>query len=439
MNPTTLRDRLRLLRPGAAPATASARPLSTAPVPRLPLSRRPPDPVPGTTVATSAGPAFCIEQHFPLHYRRGLLPLTAATRVPAASWDRWLGRPTDGAFAPESAVFVDVETTGLERGTGTYAFLIGVGRFVDGGFRVRQFFMRDYDEEPAVLEAVLQELEGARGLFTFNGLSFDWPLLQARATINRLSLPEPVQLDLLYPARRLWRPVTGDCRLSRLERDILGVTRRDDVPGYLIPQLYFRYLETGDTGPLPGIIEHNRQDILTTAALAVYVGSVAAEPLRAAPLGRPLPGSDLYAVGRLFTERREWAEAAACLEEAMRRGLPEVLRRDCRRLLAACYRQLGRDEDAAAQWRMLAEGGGLTVEPYVELAKYYEHRAKDLAAARQWTLRAIEVVQRRRALRPGIRGVGRTRPAAADRDLDELTHRLGRLERKLARRSLSLP
>src|SRR5690606_4469423 len=285
---------------------------------------------------------------------------------------------------------------------------------------------------------VLRELEGARGLFTFNGLSFDWPLLQTRATVNRLSLPEPVQLDLLYPARRLWKPVTGDCRLSRLERDVLGVTRRDDVPSHLIPYWYFRYLQTGDAGPLAGVIEHNRQDILTTAALAVYVGSAAAEPLRAAPLGRPLPGSDLYAVGRLLVEQREWAEAAACLEEAMRRGLPAGLRRDCRRLLATCCRQLGRDEDAAAQWRVLAEEGGYTVEPYVELAKYYEHRAKDLVAAREWTLRAIEVIQRRRALRLGIRGFGRSHPGAMDRDLDELIHRLNRLERKLARRSLAL-
>lgn len=387
------------------------------------------------TMDTAAGPAFYVDAHYPLDEPRGRLPLAAWAEVPRGAWRRWLGRVELASFSPDSVVFVDLETTGLERGTGTYAFLIGIGRFHGGAFRVRQFFMRDYDEEPAVLEAVRSELEGARGVITFNGLSFDWPLLHTRAVMNRLPWPQLPQLDILYPARRFWKPVTGDCRLRRLEEDILGVRREGDVPGSLIPQLYFRYVQTGDAAPLAGVFEHNRQDVLTTAALAAYLGSALGEPLAAAPLGRPLPGSELYAIGRLCVERREWKEGIACLKEALRRGLPRALERQCRKLLATTYRRMGRYDEAVAQWHALVDDGAFGVEPYVELAKYYEHKVKDYEQARMWTLRAMEVMQRRRLLRsPGAR---RDRSGLHPYDvvLRELSHRLQRVDGKLMRRT----
>src|SRR5690606_37808519 len=171
-----------------------------------------------------------------------------------------------------------LETTGLSRGTGTYAFLVGVGRFVEGDFRLRQFFMRDYDDEYPMLEALRAELAEAEAIVTFNGRSFDWPLLETRSTMNRLRLPRLPHLDLLYPARRLWRPIIGGCRLSELEGAVLGLERHDDVPGYLIPQLYFDFLQTGDATPLTGVLVHNRLDILSMAALVGYVGQAISSP-----------------------------------------------------------------------------------------------------------------------------------------------------------------
>lgn len=419
---------------GSPPGPAAAHDTSLGPSLDTSLARAVPG---GAMMPTAAGPAFYVDFHLPLEEHWGSLPLATWTRVPRNAWRRWLGRAADGSFSPESVVFVDLETTGLERGTGTYAFLIGIGRVHRDVFRVRQFFMRDYHEEPAVLEGVRRELDGARGVISFNGLSFDWPLLATRAVMNRLPWPQLPQLDILYPARRLWKPVTGDCRLRRLEEDILGVRREGDVPGSLIPQLYFRYVQTGDAAPLAGVFEHNRKDVLTTAALAAYVGSALGAPLAAAPLGRPLPGSELLAIGRLCVERREWAEGIACLQEALRRGLPRTLERQCRKLLATTYRRLGRHEEAAAQWRALAEDGAFGVEPYVELAKYYEHQAKDYGQARRWTLQAMDVVQRRRMLWSAGGRQGFFGRSPYDETIGELSHRLQRLDSKLMRRALA--
>lgn len=389
----------------------------------------------GFTLSTAAGSAFCVESLYPMDFSWGLPSLGQLATVPPHGWSRWLPWDDSRELDPRAVAFVDTETTGLQRGTGTYAFLIGIGRLTPQGFRVRQFLLRDVYEEPAVLEAVLAELDGVCAVITYNGLRFDWPLLQTRLTMNRLPVPPLPQLDLLYPARRLWKPTVGDCRLGSLEEAVLGITRRDDVPGYLIPSLYFRYLQTKDPAPLAGVVRHNRWDILTTAALAAYVGQAMAQPLEAAPLGRPLPGSDLLAIGCRLLERREWDEAVACLEEALRRGLPDSLQGKCRKALAAAYRRMGWEERSAHQWRALAEGGGLSPGPCVELAKYYEHRVKDLEKARLWTLRAIEAVQRRRLLRLRRGATLSHAGSFHDQQMQELLHRLRRLEAKLARQA----
>lgn len=255
---------------------------------------------------TVAGPVLCAEDTYPLHYRHGRMTLDAPLLVPDDAWTRLV--PAVKRFPMESAAFVDLETTGLSRGTGTYAFLIGVGRFIDGRFRIRQFFLRDFPDERAVLSALLSELESARALVTFNGRVFDWPLLETRATMNRMRLPRLPHLDLLHPARRLWRSLLGSCRLSSLEEHILDFGRTDDVPGADIPQMYFTFLETGDAEPLADVLVHNRLDILSLAALAGYMGHVAAAPLSAAPGGRPLSGEELMAVGKLLLEAVPHAE-----------------------------------------------------------------------------------------------------------------------------------
>ena len=313
---------------------------------------------------------------------------------------------------------------------GTYAFLVGIGRIRGDEFRVRQLFMRDYHEEAALMHELIGELQGATGVVTFNGKTFDWPLLQTRAVLNRMELPDLIHLDVLHPARRLWSGVTQSCRLVQLEKEVLGTGRIGDVPGELIPSLFFQYLQTGDIAPLLPVFEHNRLDIVTTFALAGYLAQGAAEPLTAAPAGAPLPGSDLYAFGRLFAEQGDLQLAVDSLEEARRRDLPPRLLWPCTDLLASLYKRAGDYERALPLWREMADAGALVPQPHVELAKYYEHRRKEFHTAREWTLRAIDAMRQRWLLS----GLGRAREGSLiRRELAELYHRLERLDNRLAR------
>lgn len=420
-----LRERLRLMRP------AGARPVDAAPTRAAPdawraharrdaaarLLRAHPFPTP-------AGTALCVEVTFPPDHRRGAVPVGAPLRVPGKGWARLGREPAWESLDPEQVVFLDTETTSLERGTGTHVFLVGVGRFAGGRFRVRQFFLPDYDEEPALLHAVLAELEGARAVVTFNGKSFDWPLLATRLTLGRLPVPEVRHLDLLYPARRLWRDQAESCRLVDLERHALGETRHGDVPGLLIPSLYFHYLRTGEAEPLAPVLEHNRLDVLSLASLAGYLGLAAADPLRAAPAGAPLTAAELHALGRLLLDQGELAAGATCLEEALQRGLAGPARARCQRELAAAYRRAGSHADARRIWEAMIAEGARSATPYVELAKHHEHRERDLEAAREMTLRAMAVLEQLQALL-GLEAVRA--------EMAELRHRLGRIEAKLQR------
>lgn len=410
--------------------------------------------IPLHSFPTEAGPAVGTETFYSQDYEQGRIPLDTALDVPDAGWMRLLPM-ADRPFPIKNAVFLDLETTGLARGAGTYAFLIGVGRFNGDGFRLRQFFMRDYDEELTHLEALRTELQDAEAIVTFNGRSFDWPLLETRAIMNRLRLPLLPHLDLLHPARRVWRPIIGGCRLVELEEEVLGVQREDDVPGHLIPQRYFDFLQTGDAAPLADVLVHNRLDILSMVALVGHLGQALAAPRRRG-LDEALSGAELFTIGRWLLPDEE---GVACLEEALYRGLPTELRRQCRRLLATAYRRAGRAEEALPVLEKLVDDDGLSTWAYIELAKHYEHRARDFATARQWTVRALDVLQRRRQLGRTVgRGAGageatRTAPAMGlgtgsgtepgarpgpdhlDEELTEVLHRLRRVERKHRRNS----
>lgn len=361
---------------------------------------------------TPAGPTFGSERVYSLDYRQGSIPLHRALTVPDAGRRRLLPL-AERPFPIEKALFLDLETTGLSRGAGTYAFLVGVGRFVEDGFRLRQFFMRDFSDEGPLLEALRLELADAEGLVTFNGRTFDWPLLETRATMNRLRLPLLPHLDVLHSARRMWQPIIGGCSLGRLETEVLGIYRHDDVPGHEIPQRYFDFLETGDAEPLAGVLHHNRLDILSMAALVARIGHGLAEPLGPEPFTEEVPESirrktpalspeELFTVGRWLLPA---PEGIRCLEAALARGLRGELRRRCSEQLVTMYKRTGRTDDAAALLRNMVREDGRSTWALIELAKHDEHRTRDLHAARQWTIRALELLRRRRQLqRAGYRG-----------------------------------
>ncbi len=175
---------------------------------------------------------------------------------------------TDAALDPQQWLLLDTETTGLAGGTGTYAFLIGVAWWEGSGLQVEQFFLRDLNEEWPVLLVLAERLEQRPVLVTFNGKTFDWPLLQTRYRMMRsISVPEPrAHFDFLHPARTLWRPRLGSVRLAELERHVLGWERRDDVPSEMIPRLYLDFLRGGPVDRLLPVLLHNQMDLRGLAA-----------------------------------------------------------------------------------------------------------------------------------------------------------------------------
>ncbi|MHB0878009.1 MAG: ribonuclease H-like domain-containing protein [Anaerolineae bacterium] len=316
------------------------------------------------------------------------------------------------SLSAEQAVFLDIETTGLAGGTGTFAFLVGLGRFVGDQLEVLQYFLPGPADERAFLAAVLDSLRERSLLVTYNGRCFDAPLLQSRFTLQRQRVPLNAwpHLDLLYPARNVYRGRLPDCCLSTVEANALGVVRtRDDIPGALIPGIYFDYLREGLTALMPGVFYHNLMDIVSLAALTTTLTEVA----EGAPTCHPL---DHLGAARMLETAGRWAEAREAYHRAAR-GTAGAHRRLALLRLAALLKRSGEFEEAAGVWQGLVDGrADPTGEAYVELAKHLEHRKRDPAAAAQTTRLAQHLP------------VAQQQPLKAD-----LAHRLDRLERRLAR------
>jgi uncharacterized protein YprB with RNaseH-like and TPR domain len=373
--------------------------------------------LPGEEVYTDRGPFFLLREPYALDYRHGSHTLSellaCAPEGPAKlARDGRLGRVDYSSMA-----FVDTETTGLAGGTGTYAFLVGVGVFEQEKFVIHQFFMRDFGEEPAQLLALGELLDDREAVVSFNGKSFDMPLLETRFIMTHQSprMMDAPHLDLLPASRRFWKYRLSSCSLSTLEDEILGVERtHEDVPGWLIPSLYVDYARTGDAREMPRIFYHNAQDILSLVTLTAQQCRLLDTRF---PLEAQLPGEDLYGVGRLLHDLEEWDRAEAAFVEAAQTCRRPPVRELAARDLAYLLKRQERRDEALPWWRKLVETDG-AVYACEELAKHYEWHDRDLAQATAWTRRAIALVE---SWSYGARRHG---------SLLDLHHRLERLERK---------
>ncbi len=320
--------------------------------------------------------------------------------------------PATGA---DGTVFLDTETTGLAGGTGTYVFLVGLARWTRTGLHVTQYFLGDLAAEAAFLAAVRDAVAGSRQLVTFNGRSFDLPLLETRYLLGRAPWwgPEIAHLDLYPMARALWRARVEDCRLTTLEATLLGLDRGDDLPGALMPQLYFRYLRLADTRPLPRIFDHNRWDLVALAALAARAAQLLAGP---DPCHDPLE----WLGAAHWLERRDPSRSVGFYEAALGAGLPVSARAPAAWRLGRLWRRTGRATEALGLWRdAVAADPAPPLGLLVDLAKLCEHRARDYAAALRYTRAALERAERESPFE--IRA-----PV-----LRALAHRARRLERRL--------
>jgi len=343
--------------------------------------------VQGVELNTAFGTTFISEQIFPEDHQQGSVALNA--KVSPTILAQWAKVPNVFAGGLAHVAFLDTETSGLAGGTGTYAFLVGIGFRIGNGFKLVQIFMRDPGQEPALLAAITQVLEPFDTIVTFNGRSFDVPLLKTRHVLNGFTSPfaNLHHVDLLPLARRIWRNRLPSRALSSLENDILGLQRtREEVPGWMIPGIYFDYLRTGDARPLEGVFYHNAMDIVSLAALFNYMAD-----MLEAPLGNPvLPGLDLVALARLYEELEDFETAILLYERGLDQGLPKEFFIQTLERFAQLYRRQEKWENAIDLWKKAA--GHKYLEAHIELAKYYEHQQRDYDQAILWTNVAIGLV-----------------------------------------------
>jgi uncharacterized protein YprB with RNaseH-like and TPR domain len=335
--------------------------------------------VSGSYRQTPLGDVFVAEQTYGPDHRHGETPLLSAFSLSVIS--QWANDARMSSLPIEQFAFLDTETSGLSGGTGTYAFLVGVGRFISGKFILQQFFMRDPAEEPALLEGLAQFIAPCASLVTFNGKAFDAPLLATRYAMHHIPVPfkNYSHLDLLPLARRLWRDRLPSRALKYIEEHILGLTRSDDeVPGYEIPWLYFDYLRTGDARPLAGVFYHNAMDVVAMAALLAHVNNMLMDPYG----GHVHHGLDFISLGKLFDDLRKWDEAARLFERGLESQLTEAEFGLAMERLSILQKKRGDLSHAVQLWQSAAEQGHIYA--HVELAKYYEHKQRDIKSALKW-------------------------------------------------------
>jgi len=324
---------------------------------------------------------------------------------------------------PDEWLFLDTETTGLAGGSGTYAFLVGIAWWEGGGLEIEQFFMRDYSEERSLLFALGERIAEHPVIATFNGKSFDWPLLETRYRMSRkISLPTPrAHLDFLHPARNLWQLRLGSVRLSELERHVLGRDRGADLLSGLIPQIYFDYLRGGPPERLVPVLNHNQLDLRGLAALSSRILSLLGD---AENLGQD--GLELFGVSRICEKRGEHTRARSLYERSIASILPIETDRAARRSLARLAKREGDFDLACELWKNALGNSRHGYQAYEQLAIYYEHKARDSEQARQIVRQALDDLCR-------ANQIGDIAPGAYREIKARFDHRLARLERKCRR------
>lgn len=329
----------------------------------------------------------------------------------------WAGEPRIQTCPLTAFSFLDIETTGLSTGSGTLAFLVGIAQHEGNQLKLSQFFLSDPGDEEAHLLAIEEKLASCEVLVTYNGKTFDAPLLASRFITHgwKNPLAGVAHLDLLHLARRLWRDRLPNRSLGNIEVDILGLPRSDsDVPGWMIPQLYFDYIHTGDARSLINVFYHNALDVVSLASLLDHVAHMLDNPLH----GNVEQMLDLFAISRLYDDLNRWEEAIPLYRLVIERLDDEIHRQDAIRRLAQLHKHRGEWDAARDLWKLAATSQQLyAIE---ELAKYYEHSTRQVDEALHWTLTALDWLNT-----PAC-------PASQRYQwLPEFQHRLERLKKKI--------
>jgi uncharacterized protein len=342
----------------------------------------------GQEVHTPAGCHFESERLWERHRLHGSFEVSNLEEMADDLFDAIAG----GAIPPspcERWAFLDTETTGLAGGSGTYAFLIGIGRIAPEGFRLRQFFMRELCEEASLLHAVSEHLAGFDCLVTYNGKTYDQPLLETRFRMARMQPPfaRLHHLDLLHGSRRLWKLRFDSCRLVELENQIFGLEREGDLPGEMIPYVYFEFLRSKEAFRVAPILHHNANDILTLACLTAIVPHAFRDPTQV-PLSH---GAEMVGLARWLHRAERHEDALALYRRGIAKGLRDELLFRTLWDVACLEKKCGREPAAVSVYTELANcRNAHRTAALEELAKFYEHREKNPALALEFTLLALK-------------------------------------------------
>ncbi|MCB9510916.1 MAG: ribonuclease H-like domain-containing protein [Deferribacteres bacterium] len=377
----------------------------------------------GEVVENDSGAFIRFRYVIPLSRRHGSIELSLIEEISGHSVEAFSKKSVPHSFNLTDAVYIDTETTGLAGGTGTYVFLIGAGYIENNNFVIEQLFLPRLADELAMLEYLNSLVSERNGLVSFNGKSFDIPLLVTRCIANRL---QPVlnlhqHLDLLHAARRIWKQDYGNCRLGTLESALMGFERYEDIPGEEIPYIYMEFLRYGHTERLTPVLSHNKLDIASLVALVI----VLAEKVEQRDVS-DLPAQQVQRLARLHAENKAFERAAEIFHHMQNH--PELTENEkSQHILAQAQvqKRLGNFEQAISLWQQSTGFGSLALEAFVELAKYYEHREKDFQTALDYTQKATSILKTRASLRGQV---------MMDEAQQLLQHRAKRLQRKIAKR-----
>lgn len=329
---------------------------------------------------TIFGDVFISEKQYPADYKHGIIEFS--TKIDLSTLISWSRIPLDSATPIEEFVFLDTETSGLTGGMGTLVFLVGLGYWKKDHYHLSQLFLREPDEESAFLTALEEYLTPFKVLVTYNGKSFDAPLLNNRFVMNGFQSPikKKYHIDLLSLTRRIWRNRLDDRSLGNLEHEILSLTRSaDEIPGWMIPQIYFEYLQTLNASPLQGVFYHNQIDILSLSALFVHLAQLLKNPL----IAEKPQSLDLIAIARLYEELSDYTRAVQLYEASLDIGLPTHFFIQTLYRFANLHRRNGKLSEALELWLKAAEYD--EVDACIEIAKFYEHKQKGYSQAIEWT------------------------------------------------------
>lgn len=372
----------------------------------------------GRFINTIYGPVYAVRKTLDATYIHGGAPLQ-----PRSGWSRISTQSRLPALAQaplENFVYLDTETTGLSGGTGTMAFMVGAARFSGSELILEQFFLRNPAEEPALLAALEGFCQGMEAVVSYNGKSFDIPILNTRYILQGFDSPfeSIAHFDLLALSRRIWRQRLQQCNLGNIEREILGFIRTEaDISGYLVPEYYRDFLQTHDAYPLKGIFYHNQQDVVSLSALFARLADLLENPhenLLSEPKDATSLGSVLERMGETELALFQFERGASLSQQ----------REDRVQALLRQAQVLKRQQNIRLSVPLWQEAAALdSIPALIELAKFYEHVEKNAEEALTHTRQAMILSQKLQ----GVVHQGIPEIRQIERRLERLKNKIDRL------------